>query len=220
MRFTEKFLEKEYQKFANPSSEKERDILRAAEKVFGEKGFDLTTTKELAQKAGVTERTLFRYFASKNELYLRILSGIVYDFAFQTQMIQLKTMLEAREAKFSDWFLYIFHDRVKVAKENPHKIRILVSALLQNKEFGTFFGKVWKEKLYLPAIMAVEHFQKIGEIRNDIDVPNYVRTSFGIHLSYLIFRFVLAPHSMLDDELEAKKILNIVTSGILCKDTN
>ncbi|WP_414530647.1 TetR/AcrR family transcriptional regulator [Nodularia chucula] len=38
-------------------------ILQAAQKLFASKGFDGTTTRDLAQAAGVAEGTLFRHFA-------------------------------------------------------------------------------------------------------------------------------------------------------------
>lgn len=46
-----------------------QEILDAAEKLFAQKGFRGTTTKELAAKAGVHEAVLFRYFKSKHDLY-------------------------------------------------------------------------------------------------------------------------------------------------------
>src|SRR5262245_5647439 len=46
-----------------------QDILTAAEKLFSQKGFSGTTTKELAAKAGVHEAILFRHFKNKRELY-------------------------------------------------------------------------------------------------------------------------------------------------------
>jgi len=46
-----------------------QDILTAAEKLFSQKGFKGTTTKELAAKAGVHEAVLFRHFKNKRDLY-------------------------------------------------------------------------------------------------------------------------------------------------------
>lgn len=46
-----------------------QEILDAAEKLFSEKGFKGTTTKDLAAKAGVHEALLFRHFTNKQELY-------------------------------------------------------------------------------------------------------------------------------------------------------
>ena len=47
-----------------------RAILAAALKLFAEKGFYRTTTKEIARKAGIAEGTLFNYFETKEDLAL------------------------------------------------------------------------------------------------------------------------------------------------------
>lgn len=41
---------------------------RAALELFNQRGFDQTTTAEIAKRAGLTERTFFRHFADKREV--------------------------------------------------------------------------------------------------------------------------------------------------------
>ncbi|NGN63682.1 TetR family transcriptional regulator [Streptomyces sp. A7024] len=41
---------------------------QAALELFGERGYDATTVKEIAERAGLTERTFFRHFADKREV--------------------------------------------------------------------------------------------------------------------------------------------------------
>src|SRR5579871_3451736 len=41
---------------------------QAAMELYGERGFEQTTVAEIAERAGLTERTFFRYFADKREV--------------------------------------------------------------------------------------------------------------------------------------------------------
>jgi AcrR family transcriptional regulator len=43
-------------------------MMRAAVELFEERGFDQTTAGEIAERAGVTERTFFRHFPDKREV--------------------------------------------------------------------------------------------------------------------------------------------------------
>lgn len=53
--------------------EKFRRIRAAAEELFNERGYEQTTTKEVAERAGVGEATLFRYVTTKHELLLLVI---------------------------------------------------------------------------------------------------------------------------------------------------
>lgn len=52
--------------------ELENQILLAARGLFARKGYDSTTTRDLATAAGVAEATLFRHFANKKAILIAI----------------------------------------------------------------------------------------------------------------------------------------------------
>jgi AcrR family transcriptional regulator len=59
--------------------ERRASIIKASQSVFVEKGFNGTTTRELAEAAGVSEALLFKHFPSKEALYSAILTSACED---------------------------------------------------------------------------------------------------------------------------------------------
>jgi AcrR family transcriptional regulator len=52
-------------------------LIKAAMTLFAEQGYDETTVAEIAQSAGLTKRTFFRYFADKREVLFSGASELV-----------------------------------------------------------------------------------------------------------------------------------------------
>lgn len=59
------------------------EIVDAAMTLFLENGFDATTVEDIAQAAGISRRSYFRYFSSKDEALAEALAAIG-DGKFQT----------------------------------------------------------------------------------------------------------------------------------------
>ncbi|MGK7954533.1 MAG: TetR/AcrR family transcriptional regulator [Crocosphaera sp.] len=57
---------------SNPEEDTRSRILKAALRLFAAKGYDGTTTKDLAKKAKVAEGTLFRYFPNKKAILIEV----------------------------------------------------------------------------------------------------------------------------------------------------
>jgi AcrR family transcriptional regulator len=57
-----------------PGKTRQRQILTAATQLFSRRGFDGTTTREIARSVGVNEAIIFRHFTSKEELYWAVVS--------------------------------------------------------------------------------------------------------------------------------------------------
>ncbi len=55
-------------------SETRTRILKSALRLFAHKGYDGTTTRDLAEDAGVAEGTLFRHFANKKAILIEVAS--------------------------------------------------------------------------------------------------------------------------------------------------
>src|SRR6266498_3813895 len=63
----------------NPNEIRDR-ILRAAQVLFAKRGYSGTNTRDLAAAAGVAERTLFRHFGTKANLFRMAVIAPFHDF--------------------------------------------------------------------------------------------------------------------------------------------
>jgi AcrR family transcriptional regulator len=75
------------------SAEARREaIVEAVRDVFAQKGFDGTTTRDLAKAAGVSEALLYKHFPSKESLYAAMLEGCSKGptFAEATRILELE----------------------------------------------------------------------------------------------------------------------------------
>ncbi len=63
---------KEMRKTPQAEEDTRTKILQSALQLFAKRGYDATTTKDLAKLAGVAEGTLFRYFATKKAILIEI----------------------------------------------------------------------------------------------------------------------------------------------------
>jgi AcrR family transcriptional regulator len=64
-------------------------LLDAAAELFAERGYDRTTVRDIAGRAGVNQALLFRYFGSKEALYLAVIARASRDKLAETPSSQL-----------------------------------------------------------------------------------------------------------------------------------
>ena len=57
------------------AAERREQIVQAAIELFSRKGFRGTTTREIAEAVGISEAALFKYFATKEDLYSAIIEA-------------------------------------------------------------------------------------------------------------------------------------------------
>lgn len=61
------------------SVERRNEILKAAEKLFYEKGYDMATTNDILKAVGIAKGTLYYYFSSKEEIMNAIIDKTLRD---------------------------------------------------------------------------------------------------------------------------------------------
>jgi len=156
-------------------------ILQAAREQFGRRGYRGTTTKDLAAAAGVAEKTLFRHFPSKGELFK---DAVITPFsAFISDYVR---RWEARPRGRRDDYeevLELYSGLFDVLEENRTLVLALLSAQAFEDPDSVQFPELHHELDGLLAglerLLAVE----AAERGYPVDAPVTIRLMFGIVLT-------------------------------------
>lgn len=103
--------------------EKRERIVAAARALFAEKGFDATTTQEVAERADIGAGTLFRYAKVKDDLLILVFRdemGEVDEDAFETR---------PRSKPMLDQLLHYFDAMASYHAKDKHTARLLLRHL-------------------------------------------------------------------------------------------
>jgi len=97
--------------------ENKHSILQAAERVFVQKGYSLSTVDDIAEEAQFSKATLYRYFKSKSDIFLEIIYGSFESSYQEIKKIQEKSL--SAEEKLRELIGYIFfyyHEKKNLAR--------------------------------------------------------------------------------------------------------
>lgn len=188
---------------------KEEQIINAARELFKNYGFKKVSMDEIARKAGVTKRTVYKYFARKQDLL---------KFFINEELINMKKIIEDTEKKNSDFFECV-HECIFRLLQYKHKRKFL-KVILEEAE-------VLKDEKITKEISVIdEQIQKYIKEKLEyavkekyIDVENIDIAAFLIYRMYIALMFDWSEtYNKLDDKVIADSILKFVLNGISRKE--
>lgn len=132
-------------------------ILEAAIELFSEKGFSGTTTKEIAERAGVNEALIFRYFSTKKELYGAIIEKKIEENPGIEASIKLY-----RDTR-DDWLIFksIALKMFECVKKDQTFLRLLYFSALEGHELSDMFFDTYVE--YVNMLLSEYIEERISE---------------------------------------------------------
>lgn len=171
-------------------SQSEQSILLTAQKLFAEKGFENTTSKEIAMQAGVAEGLIFKYFKDKKNLLRQIM--LIW---FEKNISDLKNLpkypddLEQELITLLTWIYNSYYNNLEVHK-------IVIANHLNAKHFIEFEEerrKYINDRMNLIINRLEIHLHK-GRIKPNIKIQNI----YEILQSYAITKILF--HNLIPDD--------------------
>jgi len=119
-----------------PAENRRLQIVAIASELFSQKGFRGTTTKEIADQAGVSEAIIFRHFATKDDLYRAILDFKVRQVTDRMQ----QNLNEAASRKDDDaYFGSLAFEMLEFHSKDRTFMRLLLFSALEGHDLSEIF---------------------------------------------------------------------------------
>ena len=119
--------------------DRKQQIVDVATELFSQKGFRGTTTKEIADQAGVSEAIIFRHFPTKKELYSAILN---YKLLQTAEWIEAKLIEIILRKDDYAYFNTLAYEILEIHKKDQTMIRLLTYCALEHHEMAEMFYKM------------------------------------------------------------------------------
>lgn len=159
-------------------------ILDAAVKVFAQKGFHLTTIKDIAKEANLAEGTIYNYFENKTALLIGILERM--QMVARAAAQEEKTLQIGKDGNIQDFLraflfqpLQIFHG------ENIELYKIIFSEITVNEELRERFSQQILEPMLSTAQNVLQRWADLGVI-SPLNIDLMARTIASMILGLLL----------------------------------
>ncbi len=168
------------------SDERRKAIVTAAVPLFARRGFAGTTTKELAEAAGISEALLFRHFPSKKHLYGEILRlGCEGDPALERlAALPPSTATLVHMIHFMVRYFLLGVPSVDRAEQDS-RLRLVLHSFLEDGEYAReLFDRIF-ERVHPLFAASIESATLAGDLKPG-PIASANRFWFGQHIAAMV----------------------------------
>lgn len=188
-------------------------ILDAAARLFAEKGFHRTTTRDIAKAADVSEGTLYNYFETKDELLMGIMGQLV-----ESQQMEAR-LDEGLPGDARDFLRAMLRYHKATTEEVGPMYQAVFSEILVDPDLRQRYYR----ELVLPRLLVVEdhlrHRKDMGQIKID-DTALVARILIGL-INGLFVLEVLGDPAVKDNwEEMVESVTGVLFDGLDNKDVD
>jgi TetR/AcrR family transcriptional regulator len=190
--------------------DRRRQIIQVAIELFSQHGFGDTTTRRIAEAAGVSEAIIFRHFATKHDLYDAILDYKIQK-AGEDRWEELQELANRNEDELL--FRSLAAHILESFRKDPAFQRLMMYAALEGHEFARMLH-ARRYPIHTFLTDYVRRRQREGALRSlDPDLLLFALIGMTVHFGLFtrVFGFDLCPAS---DEDAVSTFTQILLDGI------
>ncbi len=194
--------------------ERREQLCKIAMRLFSERGFRGTTTKEIANAAGVSEAVIFKHFSNKDELYASILDNKACDHKFRDPFNDLLDKIEQKD----DFgvFYEMALNALNKHKEDTDFLRLMLHSALEGHDLARMFFENFLTRIYDFLGGYIRQRQEDGAFR-EVEPRVVVRAFIGMFVHHSLNNILWDKEQKLlkiSNEEAAREFATILLEGI------
>ncbi len=202
----------------NEMSERESRIFNAAIEIFSKKGYNASTTKDIAQEAGVAEGTIFHYYKTKKD----ILHAITKKFMEIMGNVIIRPVEEMFKNAGDKELKPLFHDLMVERMQLVERLYPVASIVITEIVFREDLRETIHEKFIKRIMKTFRAFHAVmaerGLMRADVP-PEAILRSIIANIMLFIAQHKLFPRETTHEEMEKEFdiLFDIILNGVAGK---
>lgn len=184
----------------------QKKTLLAAIELFSQQGFDGTSTAQIAEKAGVSQATIFKYYKTKEDLLNAVVEPVISELCPKIQEDFIREIKANSASSRADLVSFIVFNRFAYIKQNQQVIRIVFQQLLTKQDFSAVIQQAIHDRLQENPDLVRQSLDILLEKHPEYTVMDLVRIVAGPLAAYFMQRFVFFPDREFDEDRDLKQI--------------
>lgn len=192
-------------------SAKQQAVLRASLELFSQKGFDRTSTRDIADRAAVSEGTVYKQFKTKDGILKAILEPFIHQVLPKAVTEFIVDMSQSTTPTIDEFLEIAVKNRMQFALDNRQQLRILLQEITRDANLVSLISKEAVNIINSPLGNFIRKYQEDGQLV-DWPLQRIIQYIFGTVLTYLLPK-VLAGGE-LDIDKASKETVEFVMGGL------
>lgn len=193
-------------------SDKQKSVLIASLTLFSNKGFDNTSTKDIALMAGVSEGTVYKKFKTKKNILREILNPVIKSVIPTAIENFTESMVNTSYPNFETFLYSVIKNRLTFVLSNLPQIKILFQELLKDQNLLLEINKEISESSMNQIVLVIKYYQDQGQLVN-WEPMRMIKYILMINLSYVL-PMMLTPQSKLDIDEASRQATEFLIHGL------
>lgn len=192
-----------------PPERRISDIMAAAKEVFAEKGYSDALISDIALRAGVVEGSIYRFFANKRELLVKVV-----ELWFEQMLHEEAKQFEAVRGVWNQ-LRFLVHTHLMSIRRDPALARLMFQEIRPSSDYRN--SRLFElNRAYTQRVVDVVKAGVVsGELKRDAS-PGLVRDMIFGCIEHRTWAF-LRQEGDFDPDATADMISNMIYSGVLAQ---